>query len=419
MTSYPPPMDSPAGDLSRRGLLRGVGLLAAGVAAGSVITPHATSSTPSADPRGTVPFFGVNQAGIATPPPDHFILAAFDVTTSDASLLRSMLNDWTDAAHAMSLGRTIGETNNPYRPPVDSGEADGLGPANLTFTIGYGPSLFDERFGLASQRPLSLQELPPFVGDNLNPLESDGDVVMQICSDDPQVNFHAAHTLARLGEGVVSVRYMHIGFGRTSAVTADQETTRNLLGFKDGTNNLQVNREANFDHHVWVANDQPSWMAHGSYLVSRKIRVNLELWSANSLDTQEAIIGRAKKSGAPLSGTLEHDTPDLKAQDARRNYVIPSDAHIRVAAPSQNGGRVILRRGFGFVDGIDQTTGQIACGLHFVCFQRDPQDQFVSIQQNLAVNDALMRYMSHEASVVVACPGGLHVGQRWGNQLFA
>ena len=116
---------------------------------------------------------------------------------------------------------------------------------------------------------------------------------------------------------------------------------------------------------------------------------------------------------------MEHDSPDLKAQDARRNYVIPTDAHIRVAAPSQNGGRVILRRGFGFVDGIDQTTGQIACGLHFVCFQRDPQDQFVSIQQNLAVNDALMRYMSHEASVVVACPGGLHVGQRWGNQLFA
>lgn len=419
MTHYPAAMDPTNGDLSRRGLLRGVGLLAAGVAAGTVVAPHVIGSTSSSSQNGVVPFFDRHQAGVATPAPDHFILAAFDVTTNDAALVRAMLNRWTDASHKMTLGQRIGVTDNPYRPPVDSGEADDLGPANLTFTIGYGPMLFDDRFNLTTKRPAALRKLPPFVGDNLNPLESDGDIVMQICSDDPQVNFHAAHTLARLGEGVVSVRYMHIGFGRTSSVTSEQESTRNLLGFKDGTNNLQVNREANFERHVWVSERQPAWMENGTYLVSRKIRVNLELWSANSLDTQESVIGRAKKSGAPLSGSLEHDTPDLRAQDARRNYIIPSDAHIRVAAPSQNGGRVILRRGFGFVDGVDQATGQIACGLHFVCFQQNPNDQFVSIQQNLSVNDALMRYMSHEASVVVACPGGLMPDQRWGEQLFA
>ncbi len=418
MTDFPPALDALQSDISRRGLLRGVGIAAAGVAVGSVLNSATRESTPGVNLKTVVPFFDRYQAGVATPPPDHFILAAFDATTSDRHALRAMLNMWTHAAEKMSRGESIGYTENPYIAPVDSGEAEGLSPASLTFTIGYGASLFDERFGLSGRRPSGLQPIPPFVGDNLNPLESDGDIVVQICSEDPQVNFHAAHTLARLGEGVVSVRYMHIGFGRTSAVTNDQSTTRNLIGFKDGTNNLQENRVPNFERHVWVKDANPAWMHNGTYLVSRKIRVRLEDWSSNSLDTQEATIGRFKDSGAPLTGKLEHDVPDLEALNPHRNYVIPTSAHIRVAAPSQNGGRVILRRGFGFVDGIDQKTGQIICGLHFVCFQRDPMDQFVSIQQNLATNDSLASYLSHEASVLVACPGGLKTGEKWGSQLF-
>ncbi len=419
MSEFPPAMDALQGDISRRGLLRGVGLAAAGVAVGAVVTTNTTASPKGPDLHATVPFYGLHQAGVDTPPPDHFILAAFDATTTSANELRHVLNEWTVAAEKLTRGESLGYTENPYVPPVDSGEADGLSPASLTITIGYGPSLFNHRFGLASNKPAALKELPSFVGDNLNPLESDGDIVIQICSEDPQVNFHAAHSLARLGEGVVALRYMHIGFGRTSAVTSDQSTTRNLIGFKDGTNNLQVNREANFDRHIWVKSSDPAWMNEGTYLVSRKIRVRLEDWSSNSLDTQEATIGRFKDSGAPLTGSTEHDVPDLRALDSHRNYVIPTSAHIRVAAPSQNGGRVILRRGFGFVDGLDQTTGQIICGLHFVCFQRDPYEQFVSIQQNLATNDALATYLSHEGSVVAACPGGLTPGQRWGDQLFA
>ena len=36
-------------------------------------------------------------------------------------------------------------------PPDDTGEALGLPPAGLTLTIGFGASLFDDRFGLAGQ----------------------------------------------------------------------------------------------------------------------------------------------------------------------------------------------------------------------------------------------------------------------------
>ena len=38
-------------------------------------------------------------------------------------------------------------------PPEDTGEAFGLAASQLTVTIGYGPSLFDDRFGLAVTAP--------------------------------------------------------------------------------------------------------------------------------------------------------------------------------------------------------------------------------------------------------------------------
>ena len=52
--------------------------------------------------------------------------------------------------------------------------------------------------------------------------------------------------------------------------------------------------------------------------------------------------------------------------------VIPVDAHIRLAAPSENNGIRLLRRGFSFTDGIDPVTNQLDAGLFFIAYQRDP-----------------------------------------------
>ena len=87
-------------------------------------------------------------------------------------------------------------------------------------------------------------ELPHFPGDNLDPARSDGDLCIQACADDPQVAVHAVRNLARIGFGTVAVRWSQLGFGKTSSTTRDEQTPRNLMGFKDGTMNIKSDEES-------------------------------------------------------------------------------------------------------------------------------------------------------------------------------
>ncbi len=71
---------------------------------------------------------------------------------------------------------------------------------------------------------------------------------------------------------------------------------------------------------------------------------------------------------------------DLHALGPDGQPLIPTHAHIRVAAPSSQRGQALLRRGYSFVDGIDPVTGELDAGLFFICFQKDPRRQFIPIQ---------------------------------------
>ena len=153
--------------------------------------------------------------------------------------------------------------------------------------------------------------------------------------------------------------------------------------------------------------------------MARRIRMLIEAWDRVSLGEQEAIIGRHKVSGAPLAGALEHDLVDLELRGTSGKPIIPRDAHIRRAAPASNGGERILRRGYSFTDGIDPVTGQLDAGLFFICYQRDPEKQFVTIQRRLAANDALNEYIVHTGSALFAVPPGVRRGGFVGEGLFA
>jgi len=209
-----------------------------------------------------------------------------------------------------------------------------------------------------------------------------------------------------------------LGFGRTSTTTTAQATPRNLLGFKDGTRNIKAEQARLMDDHVWVGREtDQAWLRGGSYLIARKVRIFVENWDRDYLQDQENVIGRAKASGAPLTGGTEFTRPDFAARDAGGQPVIPPDAHIRLASFEHNGGTRILRRGYSFTDGIDPRAGTLLGGLFFIAFMKDPA-QFIRLQRALAA-DALNEYVHHTGSAVFACPPGLRPGQHWGDSLFA
>jgi deferrochelatase/peroxidase EfeB len=412
--------------MSRRKLF-GLGVAgAAAVGAGTVAVRVAGRDAEPAHvsaAAGAVGFYGEHQAGIVTPAQDRLHFVAFDVITDRRAELDALLQEWTAAAALMTQGKeagTFGAVGGAAEaPPDDTGEALGLPASGLTLTVGFGGSLFDGRFGLADRRPAALADLPKFPGDALVPEISGGDLCVQACAHDPQVAVHAIRNLARIGFGKVSVRWSQLGFGRTSSTSRAQATPRNLMGFKDGTNNLKLEDAALLREHLWVTGgDGPEWMTGGSYLVTRKIRMTIETWDRTSLAEQEAIFGRDKGQGAPLGGKAEFDPLDFAAKGADGRPLIAADSHVRLAHPDHNGGARLLRRGYNYVDGSDGL-GRLDAGLFFMAYQRDPRRQFVPLQMRLGRTDTLNEYIKHVSSAVFACPPGVRdAGDYWGRALL-
>ncbi|MET3962580.1 deferrochelatase/peroxidase EfeB [Marmoricola sp. OAE513] len=420
--------DAPQHDVSRRRLLgvAGAGALAGAAAIGGYQLASAEEDDAPSGRSRTYPFHGKHQSGIITPAQDRLHFAAFDVTTDSREDLIALLRAWTTAAEQLTSGKPVGEgTDRNYAsPPLDTGEALGLPASGLTITFGFGPTLFEkdgkDRFGLQSRRPKALQRLPHFPADDLDLERSDGDLCIQACADDPQVAVHAIRNLARIAFGTAAVRWAQLGFGRTSSTSTKQQTPRNLMGFKDGTANLKAEDTPNIDTFVWVAEDddpKAGWLAGGSYLVARRINIAIEPWDRTSLSEQEALIGRERAHGAPLSGGTEFTDLDLKVEGTN-GPLIGMDAHVRLAHPSQNNGTRLLRRGYNFTDGSD-SLGRLDAGLFFIAFVRDPGKHYVPMQNQLSSQDGLMEYLEHRGSGLWAVPPGVKKGEYVGQALFA
>jgi deferrochelatase/peroxidase EfeB len=424
----------PAGEgVTRRrlfGLAGGAAIGAVGFA-GGVGAARAASPDLEAPSRPAAaapyPFYGEHQAGIVTPAQDRLHFAAFDVTAARRAELVALLRAWTEAAADMTRGRPVGDSvPTPYdAPPADTGEASGLPASRLTITFGFGPTLFRDgegrdRFGVADRQPRALRRLPHFPADALDPARSNGDLCVQACADDPQVAVHAVRNLSRIAFGTAALRWSQLGFGRTSSTSTSQDTPRNLFGFKDGTANLKAEEADSVAQHVWVkAADDPraDWLAGGSYLVARRISMAIEPWDRTSLAEQEALIGRDRAAGAPMSGGTEFSEPDFALTGNDGEPLIPADAHVRLAHPSQNGGVRMLRRGYNFTDGND-ALGRLDAGLFFIAYVRDPDRQYVPMQTRLSRDDGLMEYLEHTGSGLFAVPPGVGDGGFVGDTLF-
>lgn len=413
--------------VSRRGVIGGAvlagltGAAGGGVAGYALAAGHgggvAAGGDDDVDLRRRYTFYGQpHQGGIATPPQRYAMFMSFSLADgAQRAALQTLLARWSAAAAILQDGKPVGavQPRVDVQPPVDTGEAFGLSPAGLTVTIGLGPTLFDDRFGLARRRPAAFTELPPLNGDNLDPRLRGGDVGVQACADDPQVCYHAVRNLARLARDIVSPSWAVLGFGRASAGPR-QHTPRNLLGFKDGTRNVAT--DAEYDRFVWVRDSDQPWMNGGTYQVVRKIRMLLETWDVDRIGNQQRIFGRTKEEGAPLGGAGEFDTPDFAAKGADGNPLIDPMSHVALAARENNDGIMIRRRSYNYTDGLD-ANGQLNAGLLFVSYQKDPQD-FIRLQNRLGAHDLLNEYIRHIGSAIFAVPPAPAEGHYIGQSLF-
>jgi deferrochelatase/peroxidase EfeB len=267
---------------------------------------------------------------------------------------------------------------------------------------------------------MPLVELPSFPGDQIATSNTGGDLTVQACADDPQVAFHAIRQLAYAAGDDAAIRWAQAGFNETAAVDG---TPRNLMGFKDGTINPTTDDE--LDQFVWADEgvDQP-WMAGGTYLVVRRIRMLLDRWDAQTVSSQESVIGRYKLSGAPLGAKDEFAPLDLNRRGTDGRPAIAGDAHVRLTAPSENWGLMLLRRGYAYDNGMSLPDARpsertLDAGMFFCAYQQNPRVAFIPMYANLAVQDALRMFTVHTASAIAAIPPGASGPAHWiGEQLL-
>src|SRR5271157_39854 len=375
------------------------------------------------------PFWGKHQSGIVTPAQAHTFFASFDLVATKRDQVVELLHQWTSAAARMSEGQPAAPLDEDADAPAsDSGDVLGLPASRLTLTFGFGAGLFvkdgEDRYGLAAHRPEALVDLPRFVGDQLVETRTGGDLSIQACANDAQVAFHAVRQLARLADGVAKIRWAQAGF---IADFGAKETSRNLMGFKDGTGNPSIHDPKAMEQVVWVGNEGPDWMRGGSYVVARRSRIALEHWDRMKVGFQEQTFGRHKSSGAPLGQKNEFDPVDLDAVDSDGNPIIPENSHVRLATAASNGGAKILRRSYSYNDGVSFTAErwppwrqgmEYDAGLLFVCYQRDPRTAFIRIFEKMSKFDMMNQFVTNTGSGLFACPGGIAKGEFIGQRLF-
>ena len=370
---------------TRRTLLTGLAALGGGLAMDGVASTPAEAGI-SAMHRQT--FQGKHQAGVVTAQPAHGLIASFDVLAGSREELATTFRTLTDRIRFLMRGGSPVPSDVKF-PPNDSGLlGPQIQPDDLTITVSVGASLFDDRFGLAALKPRQLVEMEEFPNDALNADLCHGDLLLQICANKADTVLHALRDVIKTMPDMVAVRWTQDGFlpleppGPTRAKV--KETPRNLLGFKDGTANIDHTDPDLMNCHVWVMQGakEPAWAVNGSYQVVRIIRQYVERWDRTTLQEQQTIIGRDKMSGAPLGKPREHDDPAYAADP--KGDRIPMDAHIRLANPrtAETNGSLILRRGYNYSRGVTQA-GQLDMGLLFVCYQASLQSGFLAVQNRL------------------------------------
>jgi Dyp-type peroxidase family len=215
------------------------------------------------------------QPGITTHRQRYLNALSFDLLTDDRHRLTSLLKQLTGLTYAIHGHDKSHEVQ-----------------AGSTMTIGFGPTLFgyprNDRFGPATRIPAELHPLPQFVNDKLLQSLSDGDILVQLCSDDRGLLTRFTATVIEIVEPFGQLRWAQSGFIPESTI---EEIPRTVIGFQDGILNPTGNA-------IRTGPESPQWMRGGTYLTFRRIEVDMVRWNSLSSSQQEQAMGRHKRSGA-------------------------------------------------------------------------------------------------------------------------
>ncbi|GAB2608741.1 Dyp-type peroxidase [Streptomyces capparidis] len=365
-------------------------MVAAGLTAGCTsdsARPDRRAPSTAATP-GPVPAVGRHQAGVTAPQPAQ----------------RNLLAVVADLGAAVAPGPLLAELGRAILALVAGTDPRllGLPPGDLTVTVGVGPRLVRT----AGVSLPGAADLPRFSRERIAPRARGGDLLLQICADDallPPVV--AAALLDEAGDRVrerwrqSARRGAHVSLGNGVAAP------RNPLGFIDGIVGPHTTAERRRD--LWLAG--PPAVAGGTIAVLRRMELDLPRFAALSVAEQEAVIGRRRASGVPLSGGTVASGPDLGAKTPDGRYLVPVDAHARRANPTVVGTGLMLRRSYG--------TDEPAPGLLFISFQNDLRT-FTATLTHMDASDALLRFTTTTASATFLILPGFDRRRPLGSPMF-
>lgn len=134
--------------------------------------------------------------------------------------------------------------------------------------------------------------LPAFGIDRLDSAWSGGDLLLQICAEDPVPVAHALRVLTKNVRSMASIRWVQRGFRSARGSSPAGTTMRNLMGQVDGT----VNPDPTTDFDALVWNPQG-----GNTIIIRRIAVELDTWDELDRGGREFAVGVAHCSCTPRS----------------------------------------------------------------------------------------------------------------------
>ena len=408
-------------EFSRRKFIGALAGLSGAAVAGSVVGVNLKTSEASANvglSKKSIPFFGEHQSGILNAAPASAIVCAFNLTTTSKQSLSDLLQILTIEIEKLTQGISYNENDRKYPPKDNLVNGETTLADELTLTLGLGASIFDDRFELKDKKPSQLIDMPRFPNDRLDESRIHGDLVIQICAQHSETCLRALRILMKVTRDSLVLKWLEQGFIQPNTLSKGKTSTRNLMGFKDGTANPDVQDEKLMNDLVWVDKNsgEPDWAIGGTYMVTRSIRMFVEHWDRTTLDEQEQIMGRHKAHGEPIGSKNEDDDPVFYKNPSKDQ--ISLDAHIRLANPrtKATNKNVILRRGYNYSRGFDDA-GQLDQGLLFVCFQKSLQDGFMAVQNRLN-GELLEEYIQPNGGGFFFVLPGVKNGAYLGQKLF-